>query len=155
METKRRLAPRAVEMLLEDHHRVHELLKRFERADGDGQRARIARRALSEIKLHNAVEEQVFLPAMREALGEDFSIRFTMEEHHLEQLLIDELERLEPHHEVFEAKFLVLADNVRRHMRDEEDHILTLSEGVGLDMMRLGAAMAAYRQRAALRRSGR
>jgi hemerythrin superfamily protein len=57
----------AIQMLKADHKQVHKLFERFHAASGDEQ-ASIARRLLTELEIHTALEEELFYPALRSRL---------------------------------------------------------------------------------------
>jgi hemerythrin-like domain-containing protein len=45
------------------------------------------------------------------------------EEHHVAKILIAELEQMQGNEDNWEAKFMVLAENVRHHIKEEEGEI--------------------------------
>ena len=116
----------AITLLKDDHKRVKELFRRFERA---GEHAHTTKRRLvdqiiEELSVHAAIEEEVFYPAVRDAAGdtEDMVLE-SLEEHHLVKWLLWELERTEPEDERFDAKVTVLIENVRHHIQEEENDL--------------------------------
>lgn len=116
----------ALALLKQDHHEVAQLFKRFEQA-GNG--ARKAKQHLVEsiseaLSRHASIEELVFYPAVRaEVKGTDSDILEALEEHHVVKLLLHELESLDPAAERFDAKVTVLIENVRHHVKEEEQEL--------------------------------
>ncbi len=135
------LAPNpAAAMLKEDHDRVQALFDRFEAAKGRAAKRKIVREALTELKVHAAVEEELFYPAVRRAVGKQL-MNEADEEHHVAKLLIAELDRMDGSESHFDAKFLVLAENVRHHIREEEGEMLPKARAAKLDFAALAEKM--------------
>jgi hemerythrin-like domain-containing protein len=116
----------ALTLLRDDHRTVEQLFKRFEKA---GDRALVEKRKVVDqiveaLSVHAAVEEQVFYPAIRATVTstEDMVLE-SLEEHHVVKWLLSELSEMDPAHERFVAKATVLIENVRHHVREEEDDL--------------------------------
>ena len=73
--------PEAVEMLREDHEKVKGLFEEFEKAEEDDEKLRIVRTTLTELKIHAALEEEIFYPAVRELIDDDDQMDEALEEH--------------------------------------------------------------------------
>ncbi len=116
-----------VTLLKEDHVKVKGLFDKFENAKSDGAKKNAARKAIAELKVHAAIEEEIFYPAYDKALSSEEAHDILLEadeEHHVVHLLIDELDRMSDDDENFDAKFTVLAENVRHHIEEEEKEML-------------------------------
>lgn len=133
----------AIELLKQDHAKVKELFERFEKTEDDAEKGEIVREAITELKIHAAIEEEIFYPALREVAEEDIMDEAD-EEHHVVKLLIAELEEMEPGDDHFDAKFTVLAENVRHHIKEEESEIFPKAKEAGADEM--GEEMLARKQ---------
>jgi hemerythrin-like domain-containing protein len=113
----------AIALLKADHAEVEKLFKRFEEL---GPRARktkldIAKKVIAALSQHAAVEEQVLYPTIREQLPDDEDLVLeALEEHHVAKWLLSELDGMTPDDERFSAKFMVLAESVRHHVKEEE-----------------------------------
>jgi hemerythrin superfamily protein len=118
--------PDAVELLRSQHDRFRELFAAF-----DGMSARpsqkkqdLVRTLITELVKHAEVEEQVFYPAVREEVdGIAEEVDEDLEEHHAAELLMDELDAMPADAERYDAKVRVLAENVGRHMEEEEEDL--------------------------------
>lgn len=128
-------------MLREDHKKVKEIFDEFERAEEGGAKGRLVEKALLELTVHAILEEELFYPAVRREIGNEPILGEAEEEHHVAKLLIGELCAMKPSDSRFDAKFRVLAENVRRHIEKEEGKILPRIEQSDIDLESLGQEM--------------
>jgi hypothetical protein len=136
----------AFTMLKADHDNVKKLFDKFENAKAS-EKQEIATEVLEELKVHAAVEEQVFYPALRQEMNdEDGLMDEADEEHHVAKFLIAELEQMEGDEDHWEAKFTVLAENVRHHIKEEEREIFPEAKKTDIDFTALGIQMAKVKQ---------
>jgi hemerythrin-like domain-containing protein len=120
--------PNAIDMLREDHRKMKELFHRFERAEEDDRKEEIADETLEELKVHTALEEEIFYPAAREQIDEKKRVAEAFEEHHVAKILLSELKKISSHDQRFEAKYKVLAESVKRHIQEEESKLFPMLE---------------------------
>jgi hemerythrin-like domain-containing protein len=137
----------AITLLKDDHKTVEQLFKRYEKA-GDrahAEKRKVVDRIIEELSRHAAIEEQLFYPVARATVPgtEDMALE-GMEEHHVVKWLLSELEDLDPAHERFDAKVTVLIENVRHHVKEEEnDFFPMVRHELGRnELAELGDAMA-------------
>lgn len=114
-------------ILKEDHKKVKALFKEYEDA-GDRafkKKGDIAEKVMHELEVHAKLEEELFYPKVK--VGVDKEARHLVneayEEHHVVKMLIAELKELKPEDEVFDAKFTVLMENVKHHIKEEENEL--------------------------------
>ena len=69
-------------LLKKDHDTVKDLFDRFEKAEGWPAKKKIVRLALTELKVHAAIEEELFYPAARKPVGKDI-LNEAHEEHYV------------------------------------------------------------------------
>lgn len=116
-------------MLKEDHKTAESLFRRFEKA-GDGayvEKRDVVDRIVEELSKHAAVEEQLFYPVARATVPDtDDIVLESLEEHHVVKWLLSELDVMDPHEERFDAKVTVLIENVRHHVKEEEQEFFPL-----------------------------
>ena len=136
----------ATALLKEDHERVKALFDRFKEAKGRAAKLKIVREALVELKVHAALEEELFYPAVRKPVGKEI-MNEADEEHHVAKLLIAELDVMDGTESHFDAKFHVLAENVRHHIKEEEDEMLPKAEKVKVDFEALAEKMRQRKER--------
>lgn len=131
-----------ISMLKDDHSRVKDLFDQFEHTDDRQKQTKLAREALQELKVHAKLEEEIFYPAAEKVVDDEEIMHEANEEHHVAHMLIDELEagRLDP--ATFHAKFKVLAESVRHHIKEEEGKMLPKIDSDDMDMEELAARMA-------------
>jgi len=113
----------AITLLRDDHKKVEQLFKRFEKA-GDGAlvvKREIVDRIVEELSIHATIEEQYFYPVARATVPgtEDIALE-SLEEHHIVKWVLSELDGMDPDAERFDAKVTVLIENVRHHVEEEE-----------------------------------
>jgi hemerythrin superfamily protein len=113
----------AITLLRADHKTVEQLFKRFEKAGGRAhvEKRQIVDRIIEELSVHAAIEEQLFYPVARATVPstEDVVLE-SLEEHHIVKWVLSELVDLSPSDERFDAKVTVLIENVRHHVKEEE-----------------------------------
>lgn len=138
----------AITLLKSDHQTVERLFKRFEKA-GDrayAEKRKIVDAIIEELSVHAAIEEQLFYPATRATVPETEDIALeSLEEHHIVKWVLSELESMSPEDERYVAKVTVLMENVRHHVREEEDdYFPKVRDQLGRNALNeLGDAMAA------------
>jgi hemerythrin superfamily protein len=119
--------PNALTLLRNDHRAVEDLFKRFEKA-GDrayATKRKLVDRMIQELSVHAAIEEEVFYPAIRERIRQsEDEVLESLEEHHLVKVTLAELGGLAPKDERFDAKVMVMSENVRHHAKEEEEKVL-------------------------------
>ena len=117
----------AITLLKNDHKAVERLFKQFEKAekaDDDGTKAKVVDQIIEELAVHAAIEEQVFYPAVREAVPEtEDTVLEGLEEHHIVKWTLAELDEMTPDQERFDAKVTVLIESVRHHVEEEEGEL--------------------------------
>src|SRR6476661_8512528 len=94
----------SVALLKKDHKRVKELFDRFEKTNNRASKKKIVESALQELKIHAAIEEELFYPAVRSPVGKKL-MNEADEEHHVAKLLIAELSTMSGSESHFDAKF--------------------------------------------------
>jgi hypothetical protein len=130
----------AIAILKKDHDTVKGLFDEFEAADTPAARRKILDRALTELKIHAVLEEEIFYPTIRAHVGNQV-MNEADEEHHVAKLLIAELDRSSDANDHRDAKFTVLAESVRHHIKEEESDMLPKAKELDIDFEALGQRM--------------
>lgn len=89
--------------------------------------------------MHAELEEGLIYPAIRAGIEDDEVMNEAKEEHHLVHVLIPELKELEPSDEAFKAKFIVLGELVKHHVKEEEGVMFPQAQKAKIDWEELQA----------------
>ena len=138
----------AIAMLKEDHEKVKGLFERFKETNGSATKAKIVSEALMALKVHATIEEELFYPAVRQKFEDEEGIMEEAdEEHHVAKVLIAELEKMTGDEAHWDAKFKVLAESVRHHIKEEEGKMFKEAKKTEIDFDILGSQMAHLKQK--------
>ncbi len=133
----------AIVILKADHDKVKDLFDQFKKTDSMAEKKKLATEAITELRIHATIEEELFYPALRgkEAVDQDL-LNESDEEHHVAKLLIGELITMttEDH---FVAKFTVLAENIEHHVKEEEGDLFPQARKTDVDFVALGKKLNA------------
>ncbi|MCB1300301.1 MAG: hemerythrin domain-containing protein [Tetrasphaera sp.] len=113
----------AITVLKADHKEVARLFAEFEKkATTPARKEQIVRKVIELLTVHTYIENEILYPEARERVPDlEQHILESYEEHHVVDLLATELDAMTREDERFEAKFTVLIENVRHHVKEEED----------------------------------
>ena len=143
----------ALSLLTQDHKEVRALFKEFDKlvdaAGDDDERLQIAQDICTKLTAHAAVEEEIFYPAAREALGEAADLVDEADiEHASAKELIAQIEASSPgEDDHFDAKVRVLGEYIEHHVKEEEGQMFALLKKADLDLGMLGEEMAARKEK--------
>jgi Hemerythrin HHE cation binding domain len=136
----------AISILREDHRRIDDLFRQFEKARGDGQRSALASRICSELLIHAQVEEEIFYPALREAIGDADLMDEADVEHAVAANLVLEIMGMQPGDRHYGARVKVLGEYVRHHVQEEQNRMFSKAREARLDMRALGEQITERKQ---------
>jgi hemerythrin-like domain-containing protein len=135
----------AIQILTADHQQVRKIFDRFEKIkdqDDTEEKQSLVKRACDELTVHAQVEEEIFYPALREALEDDDLIDEAVVEHASAKQLIAELESMDPGDDLYDAKFTVLGEYVKHHVKEEQNEIFPQAKKSKMDLEQLGQEIA-------------
>ena len=139
-------AASAIDLLKEDHEKVKKAFKEFEkmdRADSEGCRE-LVERVCADLRVHTTLEEEIFYPAVREAIEDEDIMNEAAVEHETAKMLIEQLENMEPDDPNYFATFTVLGEYVMHHVKEEEGEMFPQAKKArDLDLEALGEQMKA------------
>ena len=135
----------AIAILKKDHDTVKALFDEFEKAETPARKTKIIDQALTDLKIHAILEEEIFYPTVRAHVGKDI-MNEADEEHHVAKVLIAELDTVGTENDHRDAKFTVLAESVRHHIREEENEMLPKAKELEIDFEALGQRMLARKK---------
>jgi len=136
----------AIAALKKDHTMVKQLFDQFEESESSSEKEEIIEKAIQELKLHATVEEEIFYPALRGSVEDEDMMNEAEQEHHVARLLIAELELNAKDEGRRNAKFTVLAESVRHHIKEEEGQIFPAAKELDIDFDELGRQMNERKQ---------
>jgi hypothetical protein len=134
----------AIDLLKRDHRELEKLFVEFARAGHDNGRIDLAQRICTELSIHAKVEEELFYPAARDALGDDNAalVAEATVEHAGLKHLIAQIDGSSPADEMFEARMKVLKEYVQHHVREEEMRLMPAVRRASIDLDSLGDRIA-------------
>jgi hemerythrin superfamily protein len=136
----------AVTLLKRDHREVSDLLERYERATG-ARKSGIVEQICRALTVHAQIEEDVFYPAAREALGDRDAdlVNEADVEHASIKDLVSQLQSADASDEHYDARVKVLGEYVKHHVKEEESELFPKLRTTDLDLIELGRQLVARR----------
>jgi len=136
----------ATAMLRADHKLVSGLFAQYEKTQSTSKKKQLVGQICTELSVHAQVEEEIFYPAVKEALHDHELVPEATVEHASLKSLISEVEGVEPDGEMFDAKIKVLSEYVKHHVKEEQTEMFPKAKATDLDMRELGARIAARKE---------
>lgn len=135
----------AISLLMEDHEKVKKLFKEYEKLakhdDIDG-KVDIANQICEELTIHAMIEEEIFYPAARTALGEEEDLINEAEiEHATAKDLIAQIQEMAGDDPMYDATVKVLSEYINHHVKEEETEMFPKAKKARLDMEGLGVQL--------------
>ncbi len=148
MPKSRSKAEGAIEMLKEDHAKVQKAFKEFEKLDREDTETlkQVVQTVCEELKVHTTLEEEIFYPAVREAIEDEDIMNEASVEHETAKMLIEQLENMGPEDPNYHATFTVLGEYVKHHVKEEEGEMFPQAKKTDLDFEDLGQRMRERKQ---------
>ena len=142
MPTRRASAGKdAIALLKADHRQVEQWFSQFDKARDDARKQALATSICNAIKVHAAIEEEIFYPAFFEATEDRDVHHEAIIEHDGARKLIEEIEASGPDDDYFDAKVTVLGELVKHHVKEEEGEMFPEARKSGMDLAALGEQM--------------
>jgi len=141
----RREMPDALTLLKEDHDRVKKMLAEGEKTTERGEKTRqeLFEKLKTSLVAHESMEEQVLYPALKaHPKAKELTLE-AYEEHHVVDLVLEELEKTPVTDEQWGAKFTVARENIEHHIDEEEGEMFSKARSVfdRAELMDLGERM--------------
>lgn len=109
----------AIALLKADHRKVEGLFEQFENSKSSATKGKLARQICTELKIHTAIEEEIFYPAFRGKIESD-TLDEAYVEHDGAKVLINDIEAGSPSDDFYDAKVTVLSEEIKHHVKEEE-----------------------------------
>ena len=138
-------SPDAIDLLDADHLAVHALFQSY-RELVQQQAPALQRRALAEeicmeLTIHARLEEELFYPAVREALQDEELLDEAEEQHGSQREFVAQILAMAPQDELYDARVAVLADYVERHVRQEREQVFNRVVASRMDLHSLARSL--------------
>jgi hypothetical protein len=135
----------AVDLLLTDQDEMETLLARYERLAADHASADERRDAVEEIcslwVADAAIKEEIFYPAARAHLDEEYLIDEALVAHDSARSLIDAIQAGDPAEPRYDAQVRILRELLAQHFEQERAELFPRVRNCALDLEELGAEM--------------
>ncbi|HEX6155639.1 MAG TPA: hemerythrin domain-containing protein [Burkholderiales bacterium] len=137
----------AIDLLKQDHERVEKAFKEFEKLDRQDAEAcrRLIGGVCEALTAHTTLEEEIFYPAVREAIDDEDLMNEAAVEHETARMLIEQLQNMGPDDPNYFATFTVLGEYVRHHIKEEQNEMFPAARKSGIDLAALGERLRARR----------
>jgi len=138
-------APDAIDLLDADHLAVHALFQSYRdlvrNAAPALQRRALAEEICMELTIHARLEEELFYPVVREALGDDDVLDEAEDQHGSQREFVAQILTASPDDELYDARVAVLAEYVERHVRQEREQVFNRVMASRLDLQSLARSL--------------
>ena len=139
----------AVDLLDADHKLVESMFLEYyalcEEGASDEVRQTLAERICREITIHAQIEEEIFYPAVREALDDDELIEEALEEHAEAEELIGYIQAMNPSSYDYDATVKALAEAIDEHVLTGARGDLARAKLAPLDLRALATGLSCAR----------
>ena len=138
----------AVDQLLADHQKVKGLFNQFEEIKdhaSDQEKGALVEKICDELSVHEAVENDVFFPAVREVLQRKDVLQEATDDQEDAGDAIQELSELTPGEPDYDRTVSQLGSRIAAHAAEEESDVFPKVQRSQVDTEALGAKMATHK----------
>jgi hemerythrin-like domain-containing protein len=140
----------AMSLLKDDHQKVKKLLAELESTTERGVKTReeLFTKVKEELVVHEAIEEEIFYPALKEHPKTKEIALEAYEEYHVVDTVMAEIEGVAYDDEKWGAKFKVMKENLEHHIEEEEGEMFKQARQVfdQDELAQLGESMKARKE---------
>ena len=140
----------AIALLQTDQDELEELFERYSALAADGapadERQEIAEEVCSLLMVHAALKEEIFYPAVREVIEEEYLIDEALVALDSARSLIDKIQSGDPTEPRYDARVQMLHEAVALHVEEERAALFPVARRSSLDLGELGARMSARQE---------
>jgi hemerythrin superfamily protein len=134
-------APDAIDLLDADHLTVHGLFESYRELVRSGapalQRRALAEEICMELTIHARLEEELFYPAVRDALNDEDLLDEAEEQHGSQREFVAQILATAPQDALYDARVAVLSEYVARHVRQEREQVFNRVLASRMDLQSL------------------
>jgi hypothetical protein len=143
-------APDAIDLLDADHLTVHALFQSYRELvrthAGALQRRALAEEICMELTIHARLEEELFYPALRDALDDDELVDEAEGQHGSQREFVAQILASTPEDELYDARVAVLEEYVERHVRKEREQAFNRALALRMDLQSLARAITVRKE---------
>jgi hemerythrin-like domain-containing protein len=140
----------ALSLLKEDHQKVKKMLSELDSTTERGVKTReeLFTKLKGELQVHEAIEEEIFYPALKEHPKAKELVLEAYEEHNVVDTVVAEIEGVAYDDERWGAKMTVMKENLEHHIEEEETEMFKQARQVfeGEQLDELGSRMESRKQ---------
>lgn len=127
----------AIDFLLTDHVQFRKLLAQLDKTSDEAVKTRstIFHALKAELIAHETIEEEILYPALQQFVQAEKIVKHSYEEHHVADVLLDELTKLAFDDPTWAAKAHVLKEVLEHHLKDEEEEMFPKARTLLADQM--------------------
>ncbi|RYF18718.1 MAG: hemerythrin domain-containing protein [Comamonadaceae bacterium] len=137
--------PDAIDLLDADHLAVHAMFQSYRELVRTGadplQRRALAEEICMELTIHARLEEELFYPALREALYDEDLIDEAEDQHGSQREFVAQILASQPEDPLYDARVAVLQEYVERHVRQEREQVFNRALASRIDLQSLGRSI--------------
>ncbi len=139
-----------LQLLKEDHDKIKKILTHLESTTDRGVKTReeLYTKVRAELQVHEAIEEEILYPALKEHPKAKDLVLEAYEEHNVVDMVIAEIDALPYDDETWGAKLTVMRENVEHHIGEEESEMFEQCRNVfdSDELAELGDRMEARKE---------
>ena len=140
----------AVTLLKDDHDTLKKILSDLDSTTERGVKTReeLFTRVRRELEVHEAIEEEIFYPALKEHPKAKDLVLEAYEEHNVVDMVMAEIQDTPYDDETWGAKLTVMKENIEHHIEEEEGEMFPQARDVfeRSELQELGDRMQARKQ---------
>ena len=140
----------AVDLLDADHKAVKKLFMDFNALCEDGAPAadkqQIAGRICQELTVHAQIEEEIFYPRVREAVGDDALMDEALQEHAEAKETIARIQGMDAGDKTYDETVIELGKLIDGHVLEEREEIFLRARNAALDLRGMALELFARKQ---------
>jgi hypothetical protein len=136
----------AIALLKADHQKVSALFEQYGKSRSPAKKQAIVASICHELSIHAMVEEEIFYPAVRQAMKDKELVPEALVEHATLKEFIAKVDGKAADGEMFDAQIQVLGEYVKHHVKEEQNEMFPKARKTKLDMAELGQRIAQRKQ---------
>lgn len=152
MPTTKRAEPDACSLLDADHKNVKKMFTAYEEltkskaASASQKKRELADQICMALTVHTRIEEEIFYPAVREAIKETDMLDEAEVEHASAKDLIAQIQDASDVDDKFDAKVKVLGEYIDHHVKEERNEMFPKARASKLDLVAMRQQLATRKE---------